>query len=487
MNVGREPGRQPQRRTATTARTGQMTAVMRAMAVTEGPKVLRIGVVRAGRVIEERVVKQRTTVTVGTAETSMFVMSGGAVPPSFPLFALISGDYYLTLADGMKGRIALPSGITDLDAVRGSAPVVDGAFRVKLGDDARGKVVLGDTTFLFQLVAAPPVQPKPRLPLGVKGTAGSAIDWSLTIIAACSFLFHFGIVGSMYSDWMDPIVRDDITVGNLVDMMGRIPTPETVETPESIAMNDPKVAKTPDKTPDKTQKAPSSTPASRSNTAPSHPGRSSTSQSSNEKSASLVAQAEAMEMQNLASLSGGPAVKNALDRSNVVAVDLSSAAERDVGVSNNPSGLKVTSGGPVQGGNNRSGLAGISGNQRGTSNTSAGPETVVAGPTGIATVGAPIPSGTVSDADVVVANMRGRFRSCYQTGLGGDPTMSGKVLIAARIAPNGEVSSAEIASNTGLSQGVAQCIANVVKRATFKGNGTGAMLQIPVTFVQQAK
>ncbi len=42
-------------------RPGQMTAVMRAVAAT-GPKVLRIGVVQSGRVIEERIIKQRTHV-----------------------------------------------------------------------------------------------------------------------------------------------------------------------------------------------------------------------------------------------------------------------------------------------------------------------------------------------------------------------------------------------------------------------------------------
>ena len=46
---------------------GQMTAVMRAVAST-GPKVLRIGLIRGGRVVEERIIKQRTSVTVGPSE-----------------------------------------------------------------------------------------------------------------------------------------------------------------------------------------------------------------------------------------------------------------------------------------------------------------------------------------------------------------------------------------------------------------------------------
>ena len=45
-------------------RPGQMTAVMRAMPQATGPKVLRIGLVQGGKVIEERVIKQRTHVPV---------------------------------------------------------------------------------------------------------------------------------------------------------------------------------------------------------------------------------------------------------------------------------------------------------------------------------------------------------------------------------------------------------------------------------------
>jgi hypothetical protein len=55
-------------------RPGQMTAVMRAMPQATGPKVLRIGLVQSGKVIEERVIKQRGHVTIGPSEKSMFVI-----------------------------------------------------------------------------------------------------------------------------------------------------------------------------------------------------------------------------------------------------------------------------------------------------------------------------------------------------------------------------------------------------------------------------
>src|SRR5271170_2315453 len=85
------------------ARPGQMTAVMRAMAETTGPKVLRIGLVQAGRIIEERVIKQRTSVTVGASEKATFVIPSDAVPAQFKLFELIGSEYYLNYVEGMSG------------------------------------------------------------------------------------------------------------------------------------------------------------------------------------------------------------------------------------------------------------------------------------------------------------------------------------------------------------------------------------------------
>src|SRR5450755_583657 len=152
MNPNMGPGQQP-------GRPGQMTAVMRAVAQQAGPKVLRIGLVQSGRVIEERIIKQRTHVTIGQSEKAMFVVPTPNVPAQFKLFELIGNDYYLNFLDGMTGRVALQTGISDLGALRGQARRVGPAYQVRLTEDARGKVVLGETTFLFQFVAPPPPAP----------------------------------------------------------------------------------------------------------------------------------------------------------------------------------------------------------------------------------------------------------------------------------------------------------------------------------------
>ncbi len=186
-------------------------------------------------------------------------------------------------------------------------------------------------------------------------------------------------------------------------------------------------------------------------------------------------------------VSGGTSVQGALSRSDIPPVDLSGAAASGAGVSPGSGDIKFGGGGaPVQGGKG-SGLAGIGGGTGGTGDKGGGNERKVEGPKGDAQIQGTTASVPISDADRVIAGLRGRFRACYQQGLNSDPTMSGKVVIQARVGPNGEVQSADVASNTGLSPAVASCIARHVRNAQFTGNGQGSTLNIPVTFVQQTK
>ncbi len=463
---------QPPGMQQSSGRPGQMTAVMRAMTMATGPKVLRIGLVHGGRVIEERIIKQRTTVTVGSSEKAMFVVPAQSVPAQFKLFELVGSDYYLNFVDGMTGRVALATGISDITALKGQAKRVGNAYQIRLTDEARGKVVVGETTFLFQFVAPPPIQPRPQLPLAVKGGLASQIDWTLTIIAAFSFMLHFGVIGAMYSDWMDPVLNEDMTIAGLIDLAKNVPPP-VVEDEAKPADTGPS---------DKNDKP---APAAAKAAAPSSkPGA-----VSDAKAAALAQQAEAMQMQMLAAFGGNSAVQGALNRSDIPPVDLSGAAASGAGVSNTGGNLNLGSGGaPVQGGRGGSGLAGIGGSTTGGANTGAGTGRDVGGPKGDAQIGGTSATVPVNNAERVVAGLRAKFRSCYNTGLQSDPTMQGAVTISAKIAPNGEVSSADIASNSGLSASVASCIARAVRNANFDApGGTGSTINIPVKFVQQGK
>lgn len=91
----------------------------------------------------------------------------------------------------------------------------------------------------------------------------------------------------------------------------------------------------------------------------------------------------------------------------------------------------------------------------------------------------------VPNADRVLAGLRPRFRNCYQKGLDSDPTMSGRLAISVRVAPSGEVLSASMVSNTGLSPGAADCVVRAIKATQFEViGGAGSTLTLPIVFVQ---
>lgn len=464
-----QPYNQPQ-----TSRPGQMTAIMRAVAAT-GPKVLRIGVVQGGRVTEERIIKQRTHVTVGPNEKSMFVIASTAIPPSFRLFELIESEYYLNFVEGMSGRVALPTGISDLSVLKGQAKrTPQGAFQVKVSDDSRGKIAIGETTFLFQFVAPPPMQPKPQLPVAVMRGATS-IDWSTTMIAAFSFLLHFLGIGSLYSDWLDPIINEEANLASLVDSVKSLPPPPVVE---QQATDQDKNAKSSD---DKQEAKASG--AQKSGGAAAGPGK-----MSSRQVAALTKALDSLEMATIGALSAqGPATAGVLAGGEVATGALDEAAKTGAGISSGMGDLKIGGGGgTVRPGAAGGGLGalGASGRTEGTQGTGAAQK--VSGPKGNANVGgAAVSGGEVANASRVVAGMRAGFRNCFNRELAQNPDAQGRIDLSIKVGPGGEVQSVSAASSGNLGSAV-ECVKARARGAQFDPPAGGsAVVKVPVTFVKQ--
>src|SRR3954470_17296212 len=461
----------------TSQRPGQMTAVMRAVAAT-GPKVLRIGVVQAGRVSEERIIKQRTHVTVGPSEKNMFVISTSNVPATFRLFELVGNDYHLNFLDGMTGRIALPTGISDLSVLKGQARrTAQGAYQVRLTEDSRGKVVIGDVTFLFQFVAPPPIQPKPQLPVAVlRGASG--IDWNTTMIAALSFLIHFLALGSIYSDWLDPVIDDEVSVATLIDSLKSLPARPPLEEkpPEETADKTPE--KEPEKTPDK---APStSAPATKGDTG----------KVSAAEKASLMQETERVMLDTLAALSNtGPATEGVLNHSEVAmgALDAAAASDKAVGSGSDPLGLSRGGGGTLRPGELGGGLGGLATTGRSGGTEGSGQATKVSGPkAAMPGVSSSVAGGAITNAARVIAAMRPAFRACFQKGLDQNPDAQGSIRLAIKVGPGGEVSGVTATPSGNLPPSVVDCVSTRAKRAQFDPpEGGASVVNVPVTFVKQ--
>ena len=478
-----------------------MTAVMRAVSQQAGPKILRIGVVQGGKVIDERLIKTRSHVTIGPSEKAMFVVPTRKIPPNFRLFELIGNEYYLNYLDGMAGRVAMKTGISDLAALKTQAKTVSAGgvkfHRVRLTEDSRGKIVAGETTFLFQFVVPPPVQPKPQLPVSVqKGVAGD-IDWFTTIVASFSFLLHFFLVALVYSDWMDPIVDDEYAMAQLLETSKNLPAPPPVEKPTTDAETD---ATADAKTEGDKAKTPQKSAGGKGK--PAAPGKGAgksqgdAKAEADAKAAEIASALAELDVQTLGALNtGGVATEGVLNSGEVPAGLLDEAGRSSIGAgSGDPGGLKGLGGtgsGSVKpgagGGSGKLsdiGATGAAGGGEGA--TAAGTAKKVEGPKGSAMVGgAGVSGGTVANASSVVARMRGRFRRCYQQGLNSNPEMQGSVTLVAKIGPNGEVRG--VGGGGGGSLGpIVGCLKAVVGSGAFAPpDGGGASVTIPITFVKQ--
>src|SRR5512139_1232632 len=160
------------------------------------PRILRIGILLGGKIVEERLIRERTSVSIGQSMKNTFSVPVEGLPLEFTLFALDQGRYYLRFLTKMDGRLGDSSGsVNTLDALKSKGAQNMGDYwQVPLTESSRGKLSLGDLTILFQFVTEPPRQPKPMLPASVRGTFADRIDPQLAVIMGISILAHFAIV-----------------------------------------------------------------------------------------------------------------------------------------------------------------------------------------------------------------------------------------------------------------------------------------------------
>lgn len=456
-----------------TGRPGQMTAVMRAVSPT-GPKVLRIGLVVGGRVMEERIIKDRVDVTVGPSERSMFVLGSDYVRSSHKLFEVTPDGYNLNFLDAMTGRVALPTGVSDLEVLKGQAKKgPGGAYQVRLTEDSRGKVIVGDTTFLFQFVAPPPVQPRPQLPVAVtRGATG--IDWRTTIIAAFAFFAHFMAIGALYSDWLDPIVDEQMSLAGLIDTIEQLPPPPQIEE-KTLEETDAK------DTSDQAEKKPEKQASKSDANLPNEPGA----KLNAAQAAALSNELEQLSMLTLGALgASGPATAGVLQGGEVPTGALDAAAQSGAGVGVGGDLKLGGGGGPMQPG--QSGGLGSIGSTGTSGGSGTGSTTAVKGPVGNASVSSSVAVGSVQNANSVVAGMRAGFRRCYQRGLEQNPDISGSIRLTISVGPGGNVSSVTGAPSGNIPASVVSCVKARAQAAQFSPpDGGSAVINVPVSFVKQ--
>lgn len=205
---------------------------------------LRIGVLQDGRLVEERLLRERAAVSIGpTAGDTIIVPASAALPRSVKLFEATASGYLLHLGAGMEATFS------DGGEARRLAP----GARVSLGGRARGRVVVGDLALLFQLIDLPAEAPRAPLPPSLRRGLGERLDGAMIAIVGVSLLAHLGMVAYLHQlDWPR---RPDFTAAATMDswsMPRALPSPVHVvspRAPRSSAADPPRPPGTPSSRP----------------------------------------------------------------------------------------------------------------------------------------------------------------------------------------------------------------------------------------------
>ncbi len=165
-------------------------------------KVLRIGIIRGPRIVEERLIRAGDPVTVGESTRNTFVLPPSDLPHQHRLFVVKGGRYHLLARDSMRGKLFVDDAVQPLDQVSRSRGTRRGGDTwIPLGPTNRGKVQVDGTTVLFQFVQAPP-EPR-RIEGGFGPMSFGQLDWVFTAFVAFSLVLN--LVGYSYINSRPPL------------------------------------------------------------------------------------------------------------------------------------------------------------------------------------------------------------------------------------------------------------------------------------------
>jgi TonB family protein len=470
------------------------------------PRVLRIGVLRGEDIVDDRIVPRVETVFVGTSDECHFeVRSRKLEAPKFALFEVVDGAYHLRFTQEMDGRLGLRGEVKGFAELRLSGLATreetpDGeVFRIALPKTARGKVIVGGTTLLFELVVAPPpveeperaaplaAEPSPPrkqaragLPAAMRAGLFGDVDWYFTSFVVSSFLLFF--IGFVLLETYDPVVENDEAI--LAERYARFvfdeptpppPPPEEIEaeTEEETEEDDAEPVPAP------SQRAPSR--------------QASDAPATEEQRASLTReighQVETAVMGAVSEIEGSLADALAAGLDMRVSAADAIAQAQGVGVADGTAGNLLTrEGGSGSGSGERGTLGALAGAATGGGREIATREVAearVRGRVGLAGGGITGGSGDFDSSTVrqMISRRIRAIQACYERALRQNPNAAGRVVVRFTIETSGTVSNASAVENSTGDPGVATCVVGTVGRFRFSPGPTGGSVTVSYPFV----
>jgi hypothetical protein len=452
------------------------------------PKILRIGIIQGGRIVEERLVRKREDITIGQSAKNMFVVPSDALPRNWLLFEATGSEYIAHFSDGMDARIAVGNEIISLSQLKqtGKIQKKGASWPLPLDERSRGKISLADMTILFQFVTPPPIQPRPQLPASVRGSALTGVDWFFTTIAAVSFLLHLSLI--IYLRNVDWPRKPDIEAvpDRFVQMVVKKPEekkPEPVKATETKKEEE-------EKKPEKKKGDDEEKKVVKKELSPEEKARlaEEKARADAERRARLADQVKSTGLLKLlgARADGEGSIADVLGKGDVDR-DQEKAFQGvgGVGVANNNDQLR----GIKSGGSGTGRVASVTGLRGGGSIAGGGTGTAAAEKkvSGVVKSEAPAVDGELDPAMVAkeVRTRLGAIKACYERGLKRNPNLSGKVVIHWTITQAGTVSGVDVEQDTLGDAEVASCIKSLVARWRFPAP-SGGSVEVSFPFVFQS-
>jgi len=448
------------------ARAGKRKGGATAPARSRAPenKILRIGVIHNGRIIEERLIPATTAVTVGDHPKCTVVVPTDTAPAKrFELFSPRGGQYALQFTNKMHGKVSVGDSIETLATLgkKGLAKKKGTFYALPLTERNRGKVYVGDYTVLFQFVAPPP-QPLRRRNSDFRGWRWDDVDWVFLAIMLLSALLHTAAVIWIESQPPPKKLRLEDFPDRFVKLMLPPDPPPAVEAPTDDGEGEAVVA---DATPEEV--APTEAAPAEAGEVVEEPV-----ESAEDRQARLEDEVSSKGLLAIIGTAGdtvsGNAVADLLSDAGSLSLDVGSALANSSGVAvarrdADQAGLRGGGGGDEAASSGELGGAG-----GGPGGSVAATKVEIKG--NVSTGSADIVSSSPEDTTSVARTMKrytGRVKQCYEKELKGNPDLGGKVTVSFDIDTSGNVSGTQIAGNTTGNSALGDCIKNVVKRIRF--------------------
>ena len=417
-------------------------------------RVMRIGIVQGGRIIEERLIRSRENISLGWSSKATFAVPSEALPKQWLLFETTPRGYIARFADAMDARIAVGNEVISLAQLKQAGRIrrQGNAWLLLLDERSRGKI-----------------------PASVRGSWTTGLDWVFTVIASVSFVAHLAFI--MYLRNVDWPRKPDIEEipDRFVQIMAKAKPPEPPK--NQVTKDDSTEEKKPDK---------SASSGAAKNTAKRELSPAEKARLDAERRARLSEQVRNTGILKLlgAKADGSGSIADVLGKGDVDR-DQEKAFQGVGGLTVATSEASLRG---VKSGTGGSGKVADIGSLRGAGAIAGG--TTGAGVTekrvsGVVRSEAPAVDGALDPA-LVSKEVRARIgavKACYERALKRNPNLSGKVKVRWTITAAGTVSGVDISDDSMGDSEVSSCIKQLVARWRFPAPSGGSVeVEFPFVF-----